>query len=70
MAFKKLESCDSSDMVVWAGSIPSREFLKEVAKLRCVSLRRLIKEPTEQNAAEVRAFDKVSELMEEARNLK
>jgi hypothetical protein len=40
--------------------------MKEIDGIRDVALRNLIKRPTEDNAAIVRSFDKVSDLMNEA----
>jgi len=70
MAFKKLVNCDSSDMVRWANSLPTREFVIELNLGREKSLRALIKKPTEESAAEVRAFDRIVSLIEEARNMR
>lgn len=69
MAFKKLVNCDSSDVALWANGIVAREFEKEIDGHREKSLRALIKKPTEENAAEVRAYDKVKSLLEEARRM-
>jgi hypothetical protein len=69
MAFKKLINCDSSDVGLWARHTVAYEFEKEIEQCRAKSLRDLIKKPTEENAAEVRAFDRVVSLLEEARNL-
>lgn len=70
MAFKKLINCDSSDMVRWANAIPTIEFVKEISEMREKSLRALIKKPTEDSAAEVRAIDRIVSLIEEARNMR
>jgi hypothetical protein len=70
VAFKKLVNCDSSDMVRWANSLPTREFLNEISEMRRMSLTALIKKPTEKSAAEVRAIDRVVSLIEEARNMR
>ena len=70
MAFKKLSNCDSSDMVRWANSPATIEFVKEMVLEREKSLRALIKKPTEDSAAEVRAIDRVVSLIEEARNMR
>ena len=70
MAFKKLHNCDSSDMVRWANSPATIEFVKEIVLEREKSLRALIKKPTEDSAAEVRAIDRVVSLIEEARNMR
>jgi hypothetical protein len=70
VAFKKLVNCDSSDMVRWANSLPTREFVREISEIREKSLRSLIKKPTEESAAEVRAIDRVVSLIEEARNMR
>jgi hypothetical protein len=70
MAFKKLNNCDSSDMVRWANAIPTNEFVREISEIREKSLRSLIKKPTEESAAEVRAIDRIVSLIEEARNMR
>jgi hypothetical protein len=70
VAFKKLNRCDSSDMVRWASSIPTDEFKTEILEMRNKSLRSLIKKPTEESAAEVRAIDRIVSLIEEARNMR
>jgi hypothetical protein len=70
MAFKKLNNCDSSDMVRWANAIPTIEFIREISEIREKSLRSLIKKPTEESAAEVRAIDRIVSLIEEARNMR
>jgi hypothetical protein len=69
MAFKKLTNCDSSDVGLWARHSVAHEFEKEINECREKSLRSLIKKPTEESAAEVRAFDRIVSLLEEARNL-
>jgi hypothetical protein len=70
MAFKKLQGCDSSDMVLWAMSPMAQNFLTEIGERRDVALRKLIKSPTEESAAVVRAYDHVTSLLEEAQKLK
>jgi hypothetical protein len=70
MAFRKLEGCDSSDMAIWAMSPMASNLLREVEDRRAKALRDLIKAPTEENAAVVRAYDCVMSLFEEARKLK
>jgi hypothetical protein len=70
VAFKKLVNCDSSDMVRWANSQPTLEFVNEISEMRRMSLTALIKKPTEKSAAEVRAIDRVVSLIEEARNMR
>jgi predicted trehalose synthase len=50
----------------WAVSACADAFMKEIDGVRDVALRNLIKKPTEDNAAIVRSFDKVSDLMNEA----
>ena len=69
MAFKKLINCDASDVSLWARGVVAGEFEKEIDECREKSLRALIKKPTEENAAEVRAFDRVKSLLEEARRM-
>lgn len=69
MAFKKLNGIDGSDMHRWGVSPCATAFMDEIAERREVALRALIKKPTEENAAVVRAYDKVSELMEIARKM-
>jgi hypothetical protein len=69
VAFNKLEGCDSSDMAIWATSAMSENFLKEIMVPREQALGRLIKKPTEEDAAIVRAYDRVVRLMEEAANI-
>jgi hypothetical protein len=70
VAFKKLARCDSSDMVRWASSIPTDVFVEEILEMREKSLRALIKKPSEDSAAEVRAIDRIVSLIEEARNMR
>lgn len=70
MSFKKLDGCDSSDMNIWADSAMAGNFLREVDDQRKAALGRLIKKPTEENAAIVRSFDFVKRLFEDARNMK
>ena len=67
MGFKKLEDCDSSDMFIWANSAPTKNFVREIMVPRNQALGRLIKKPTEEDAAIVRAYDRVMSLIEEAR---
>ena len=43
--------------------------MDEVADRRRVALSALIKKPTEENAAVVRAYDRVERLMDEARKM-
>jgi hypothetical protein len=47
----------------------SEAFLAEIDLERSKSLRALVKKPTEESAAEVRAFDRVKSLVEEARRM-
>jgi len=71
MAFKRLPpTIDSSDMTNWAMSQCAQVFLMEVGVRRDKALRDLIKSPTEENAAIVRAYDHVTSLMKEAQNLR
>lgn len=70
MAFKKLQGCDSSDMTIWAMSPMAQNFLAEVEERRGAALRKLIKSPTEESAAVVRAYDYVTSLFEEAQKLR
>lgn len=70
MPFKKLEGCDSSDMTVWAMSPMAQNFLGEVKERRDTALNKLIKGPSEENAAVVRTYDKITRLFEEAQKLK
>ena len=69
MAFRKLSTCDGSDVGLWARHIVAQEFEKEIDECREKSLRALVKKPTEESAAEVRAFDRVKSLLEEARRM-
>jgi hypothetical protein len=66
VAFKKLDGIDGSDLHRWAVSACADAFMKEINGIREVALRNLIKKPTEDNAAIVRSFDKVADLMNEA----
>ena len=70
MAFKRLDGCDSSDMTAWAMSPMAQNFLREIEERRGKALRDLIKSPTEENAAVVRAYDHVKSLFEEAQKMK
>ena len=70
MAFRKLKDCDSSDMTAWAMSAMAQNFLWEVDERRAKALRDLIKAPTEENAARVRAYDHVKGLFKEAQNMR
>jgi hypothetical protein len=69
MAWKKPINCDSSDIGLWARHTVAHQFEREINEHRDKSLRSLIKKPTEESAAEVRAFDRVVSLLEEARKL-
>ena len=71
MAFRKLPTgIDRSDMELWAKNRCATVFMEELGVLRDNALRALIKRPTEEDAAIVRAYDRVSALREEAKNLK
>lgn len=69
MAFKKLVGCDKSDMGIWARSNASKNFITEIVQMKESSVRKLIKEPTEEHAAEVRAFTKILSLIEECQRM-
>ncbi len=69
MAFKKLNGIDGSDMHRWSTNACASAFMDEIAERRRIALGALIKKPTEENAAVVRAYDKVAELMETARKM-
>ena len=69
MAFKKLDGIDGSDMHRWSTSACASAFMDEIADRRRVALGALIKKPTEENAAVVRAYDRVERLMDEARKM-
>lgn len=70
MAFNSLTGCDSSDVQIWASSPVARNFIEEVVSRRETALRELIKSPSEESAAIVRAYDHVLGLFKEARELK
>ena len=71
MSFKKLpQGLDKSDIELWARNRVATTFLKEVMVHRENALRALIKKPTDELAAVVRAYDSVERLFEEAKNLK
>ena len=69
MAFRKLINCDGSDMALWARSAMAETFILEVMVPREQALGRLIKHPTEEDAATVRAYDRVARLFEEAKKM-
>jgi len=72
MAFKRLVDCDKSDVSLWAGSNPAKNFLKEIEDVRDVALRDVIRKDSknrEESAAIVRSFDLIIGLFKEARNL-
>ena len=70
MSFRKLDNCDSSDMTAWAMSPMAQNFLREIGERRDKALRDLIKSPSEESAAVVRAYDHVTSLFKEAQNMK
>lgn len=66
----KYTDCDASDMQSWANTPMAKSLEAEVLSLRDVALRRLIKKPTEADAAEVRSFEKILTLFKECRREK
>jgi len=66
----KLEDCDASDMNIWADSYCAKSFMREVEGRRKAALGKLVKKPTEENAAIVRSFDSIMRLFEDARTMK
>ena len=66
MAFNKLGDFDKSDVSAWANHGITHIFVQEIDVLRGMSLKKLIKKPTEESAADVRAFDKILSIIEEA----
>jgi hypothetical protein len=67
VAFNKLGDYDKSDLMAWANHGIAKIFVEEIMVLRNMSLKKLIKKPTEEYAADVRAYDKILSLIEEAR---
>ena len=65
----KYKGIDSSDMQLWASCTCATAFMDDIADRREVALRKLIKTPTEDLAAVVRAYDKVLFLFNENRNV-
>jgi hypothetical protein len=70
VAFSKLTDCDKSDIALWANQLAMKEFEREIISTRDASLRALIKKPTEEKASDVRAYEKILCLIEEARSLR
>jgi len=66
----RLEDCDASDMNIWADSYCAKSFIREVSTRRKAALGKLVKKPTEENAAIVRSFDSIMRLFEDARTMK
>lgn len=67
--FKKLEGCDESDMSRWARSVPANNFASKMLEYKDIELKRLIKKPTEENAAYVRVWERMESLFKEAREM-
>lgn len=67
--FKKLEGCDESDMSRWARSVPANNFVSKMLEYKDIELKRLIKKPTEENAAYVRVWERMESLFKEAREM-
>lgn len=69
MASKRYKGIDSSDMQLWASSPCATAFIADIVDSRESALRALIKTPTEEKAAVVRAYDKVLALFDDNRNV-
>lgn len=67
--FSKLEGCDGSDMSRWAKSVPAMNFIAKMSEYKDIELKKLIKKPTEENAAYVRVWQKMESLFKEAREM-
>jgi len=53
----------------WAKSVPAMNFIAKMSEYKDVELKKLIKKPTEENAAYVRVWQKMESLFKEAREM-